>query len=116
MKHALALLACCAVSRTAFAQASPDLAPAPAAAPAASNDSIPSSVATAGEAKDVQREIPIVAYTYSAAGASAKTLGVQAYGLGLVARGQDGVLGGGGAVWGSPIDRLTIVVDGQRNL
>jgi hypothetical protein len=65
---------------------------------------------------ETRREPPIVAYTYAAHGAEAKTLGVHAYGLGMVAAGQDGALGGGGTIWGSPIDRLTLIVDGQRNL
>ncbi len=63
-----------------------------------------------------RRDPPIVAYAYSARGTEAKTLGVQAYGLGMLAAGQDGTVGGGGAIWGSPIDRLTLIVDGQRNL
>jgi hypothetical protein len=117
MKPSLALLACLACSSTAFAQASPDPAPAPASAQPAATGDIPGSAAeAASDAKDVRREVPIVAYTYSAAGVTAKTYGVQLYGLGLAASGQDTVVGGGGAVWGSPIDRLTIVVDGQRNL
>jgi hypothetical protein len=65
---------------------------------------------------EVRREAPIMAYTYAAHGTEAKTFGVHAYGLGLAAAGQDSVVGGGGAVWGSPIERLTLIVDGQRNL
>jgi hypothetical protein len=94
-------LACWLISAPAFAQ---------------SGDIAGGAAPQGPESKDVRREVPLVAYTYSAAGASAKTLGVQAYGLGLVAPGQDSVVGGGGSVWGSPIDRLTIIVDGQRNL
>jgi hypothetical protein len=101
MKRILALLSCLAFSGTAYAQ-SGDISGAAATPPP--------------DSKDVRREVPIVAYTYSAAGVSAKTYGIQAYGLGLAAPKQDAVLGGGGAIWGSPIDRLTIVVDGQRNL
>jgi len=71
---------------------------------------------SASERSAAPREIPIVAYTYSAYGTAAKTMGVQAYGLGLVASGQDRVLGGGGAVWGSPVDRLTLIADAQRSL
>ena len=66
--------------------------------------------------KDVRNDIPIVAYTYSASGAPAKALGVQGYGLGLVAARQDALLGGGGTIWGSPVDRLTLIGDGQRNM
>jgi hypothetical protein len=109
MRFHLALLGLLALPTTAFAQATT-----PAVNP--SDDSASTATAEATHDKDVRREVPIVAYTYTAAGASAKTIGVQAYGLGLAARGQDGVIGGGGAVWGSPVDRLTIVVDGQRNL
>src|SRR5215471_10610577 len=107
MKPSLALLACFAFSGTAFAQTSPEPTP---------TGDVAGAAAQPTAAKDVRREVPVVAYTYSAAGVSAKTYGVQAYGLGLAASGQDAVLGGGGAIWGSPIDRLTIVVDGQRNL
>src|SRR5215510_13859293 len=63
-----------------------------------------------------RRDPPVVAYAYAAHGAAAKTLGVHAYGLGIVAPGQGGTFGGGGAIWGSPIDRLTLIVDGKRNL
>jgi hypothetical protein len=105
MKYVLGLLACLALPASALAQTT-----------SASDDAGGTSATRAAEAKDVRREIPILAYTYAAHGVSAKTIGVQAYGLGLVARGQDGALGGGGAVWLSPIDRLTLVMDGQRNV
>jgi hypothetical protein len=104
MKSVFVPFACILLPATALAQT----APAP--------DETPSATASRAEAKDVRREIPILAYTYSAAGVSAHTIGAQAYGLGLAASGQDGVIGGGGSVWASPIDRLTIVVDGQRNV
>src|SRR5437764_8457929 len=110
MKHLAAFLACFALPASAIAQAPSD-------PPAnATNDTASSTASQEAEAKDVRREVPIVAYTYSASGASAKTIGAQAYGLALAAPKQDGVIGGGGAIWGSPFDRLTIVVDGQRNL
>jgi hypothetical protein len=70
----------------------------------------------ATEHREAPHETPIFAYTYSAQQVAAKSIGVQAYGLGLVAPGQDRVLGGGGAVWGSPFDRLTVIADGQRSL
>ena len=82
----------------------------------ASDDSAPGLGAAGSDRAGAGRESPIVAYAYSAFGTEAKTVGVQAYGLGLVAAGQDSVVGGGGAIWGSPIRRLTFVVDGQRNL
>jgi hypothetical protein len=72
-------------------------------APAASNEGAP------------RHDPPIIAYAYAAYGSEAKTIGVHAYGLGVFA-GQDSVLGGGGAVWGAPFDRVTFVVDGQRSL
>lgn len=65
---------------------------------------------------DVRSEVPNYAYAYTAYGATAKTIGVQAYGLGAAAAGQRGILGGGITVWGSPIDRLTLIGDGQRNV
>ena len=108
MRFRPALLGLLALPGAALAQATPPAS--------SSDDSATTGAMEAARDKDVRREVPIVAYTYTAAGASTKTMGVQAYGLGLAARGQDGVLGGGGAVWGSPIDRLTIILDGQRNL
>jgi hypothetical protein len=117
MKHGLLALASLMLPAAAFAQSAPDpsASPAPAAAATPAGEVGNTAPAQGLESKDVRNELPIVAYTYTAAGVSAKTIGVQAYGLGLVASGQDGVIGGGGAVWGSPIDRLTIVADGQRN-
>ena len=66
-------------------------------------------------ARDVKSEIPIVAYTYQAYGASAGGYGAQLTGLGLAATGQRAIGGGGATVWGAPIERLTIVADAQRN-
>jgi hypothetical protein len=109
MKFRFALLGLFALPTTALAQTSSPTA-------AATDDSNSATAVEAVHDKDVRREVPVVAYTYGAAGVSAKTIGVQAYGVGLAARGQNGILGGGGAFWGSPVDRLTIVVDGQRNL
>jgi hypothetical protein len=65
---------------------------------------------------DVRGEIPIVAYSYTAHGASAGSIGVAAYGLGLTAPGQRAIAGGGATVWGSPVDRLTLVGDGARDM
>jgi hypothetical protein len=67
-------------------------------------------------AKDVKNEVPILAYTYQAYGASKGTVGAQAYGLGLGASGQKGILGGGVTVWGAPMERLTLIGDAQRNV
>jgi hypothetical protein len=65
---------------------------------------------------DIRTATPILAYTYTAYGAAAKTVGAQGFAQGLFASGQSSTLGGGATVWGAPIDRLTIVVDAQRNL
>ncbi len=73
--------------------------------------------------RDVKTEIPILAYTYQATGASAGTLGAQAYGLGMAAAGgvggrgaQRGIVGGGLTLWGAPFDRLTLVGDAPRDV
>jgi hypothetical protein len=68
------------------------------------------------EGKDVRSEIPNLAYAYTAHGASFRTLGVQVYALGLAAKEQDDAIGGGGAIWLAPVERLTLVVDAQRNV
>jgi hypothetical protein len=67
--------------------------------------------------KDVKSEIPNLAFAYTAHGVSAGTVGVQAYGLGIATTrsGQRSFLGGGGAIWASPIDRLTLIADGSRD-
>ncbi len=87
------------------------------AAPSArATDSVaPNEAASAASTTDVKGEVPIVAYTYAAQGVSAGSVGAQAYGLGLAASGQRAVAGGGATVWGSPIDRLTLVGDGARD-
>jgi hypothetical protein len=66
-------------------------------------------------AKDAKQQVPIVAHTYSAFGSSAGTIGAAAFGDSVSSRGNATTLGGGLRVWGSPIDRLTILLDGQRN-
>lgn len=63
---------------------------------------------------DVRSAMPIVAYTYDANGAPAGTMGASAYGVGLAS--SKSTIGGGGSVWGSPVDRLTLVADGQRDV
>jgi hypothetical protein len=85
-----------------------------AAASTTATQSLPSPAA--GGADDVRSEIPSYAYAYTAYGAAQRTLGAQAYGLGLSASRQRGIVGGGLTLWGSPIDRLTILGDGQRDL
>lgn len=87
-------------------------------APALADEATPAddSRAPAVIAHDVRAEVPNLAYAYTAHGASAKSLGAMAYGLGVGAAGQKGILGGGLIVWGAPIARLTLVGDGQRNV
>jgi len=83
------------------------------AADAAAPDAVPPVI----EQRDVKTEIPNLVYAYQATGVTAKTMGVQAYGLGLVGggAGQKAVAGGGAAVWGSPVDRLTLIGDASRD-
>jgi hypothetical protein len=76
----------------------------------------------AARAPAVKTEIPILAFTYQAAGVSARSIGAQAYGSGTAAVGhvglggaKGGILGGGLTLWGSPIDRLTLIGDAARN-
>lgn len=77
------------------------------------NDSAPSGSAS----KEGKDEIPNLAFAYTAYGSSKGTIGAQAYGLGVGAGGggQRSFIGGGGSIWASPIDRLTIVADGSRD-
>src|SRR5690242_14958505 len=82
----------------------------------AAADKPPDAAAEKSDAHNVRADIPILAYTYTAYGAVAKTVGAQGYGAGLFASRQSAVLGGGATVWGSPVDRLTLVVDAQRNV
>jgi hypothetical protein len=82
----------------------------------AAADGAPSDMQETENARDVKSEIPILAYSYTAYGAPARTLGAQAYGLGLAASGQKAIVGGGGTVWGSPVDRLTLIGDGSRDI
>jgi hypothetical protein len=105
------------VAVLSFAWAAPVLADEPGTpdapeAPAAPEDAPASPVPT----KDVRSEVPNLAYAYTAHGATARSLGAMAYGLGVGAADQKGILGGGVTVWGSPIDRLTLVGDAQRNV
>ena len=59
---------------------------------------------------------PIAVYTYRAAGAAAHSLGASAYGVALSSSGQKTTAGGGLTVWGSPVDRLTLVLDAARDV
>ncbi|MET0591509.1 MAG: hypothetical protein ABW133_02345 [Polyangiaceae bacterium] len=96
-------------------QASPP-EPAPAPPPAASDDLSGKTPATTPIAVDARSDVPILAFAYSAYGVAANTWGAQAFGTGLAASGQDAVAGGGGAIWGSPLERLTLIVDARRSL
>ncbi len=88
----------------------------PAPQPSLAPESLSPDALRTNEVRDVRSEIPNYAYAYTAYGAAAKTLGVEAYGLGVAAAGQQGIVGGGLMVWGSPIDRLTLIGDGQRDV
>jgi hypothetical protein len=88
---------------------------APSGARAADDSAAPPNETARASSSDVRGQIPIVAYAYSAQGVPAGTVGAQAYGLGLEAKGQRAIAGGGGTVWGSPVDRLTLVGDGARD-
>ena len=66
--------------------------------------------------RDVKSEVPSLAYAYSAYGASARSLGAQVYGLAAGASSEKAQVGGGITIWGSPVDRLTLVGDGSRNV
>jgi hypothetical protein len=71
---------------------------------------------TAKEPRDAKCEAPIVAFAYDAKGAPEKTGGAYGYGLGLAASGQDTSVGGGVTVWGSPIDRITLIGDAPQDV
>jgi hypothetical protein len=90
--------------------------PASPAVQPADESQVTSSVESSKEAKDIRNEVPNFGYAYTAYGASRGAVGAQAYSLGLVAAGQDAMVGGGGAVWASPFKRLTLIVDAQRNV
>lgn len=67
-------------------------------------------------ARDAKTRVPIVAFTYGAQGVPAKTAGAQGYGTALAAADQGGTWGGGATVWGSPVDRLTLMADAPRDV
>lgn len=82
-------------------------------------------VAPPAEPHEIQQEIPLVAYTTSAFGAPRMTMGALGWGgvLGAPSASSPGTglvnpvsAGGGARVWGSPIDRLTIVLEVARPL
>ncbi|HEY8079914.1 MAG TPA: hypothetical protein VIF62_37540 [Labilithrix sp.] len=75
------------------------------------NDSTPSP-----RERDVRDAAPVVAYAYGVHGTTAGAMGAQIYGLGLAAPGQRAIGGGGGTVWGSPLERLVLAFDGARDV
>ena len=85
-------------------------------ASAAAAPAQPDSQTSTPEIRDAKGEAPIVAYTYTATGAPARTIGAQGYGMGLAGPGQKATAGGGILMYGSPIDRLTLVVDAPRDV
>jgi hypothetical protein len=65
--------------------------------------------------KTAATEVTRVAYTHTAFGASSGTIGGAAFGEATGAfKGTEAHLGGGVRVWGSPIDRITLLADGER--
>jgi hypothetical protein len=84
------------------------------------------SVARADSAGDTAIELPaqtpandaspIAVYTYRAGGAAAHTVGASAHGVALSSSGQKTTAGGGLTAWGSPVDRLTLVLDARRDV
>ncbi len=71
---------------------------------------------SAAPRRDVRAELPISAFAYGADGASKGAVGAQGFALGVVASGQKSTLGGGATVWGAPLERVTLVLDAQRNV
>lgn len=66
---------------------------------------------------DIRAEIPIINFTSSAFGATKRSLGGAAFGGvlgGGSGSGDSTQPGGGGRIWGSPVDRLTIVLEANR--
>jgi hypothetical protein len=64
--------------------------------------------------RDMRRDTPLVGFTDSAFGAPARSIGAAAFG-GLAGNTVDKTqVAGGGRIWGSPIDRLTIILEAQR--
>jgi hypothetical protein len=66
--------------------------------------------------KSAATEVTRVAYTHTAFGASALTIGGAGFGeaTGAYSGTERPHFGGGVRVWGSPVDRLTILADGER--
>ncbi len=84
--------------------------------PAAAHAADPNDSAPPPRERDVRDAPPLAAFAYGVHGTTAGSMGAQLYGLGLAAPGQRAVAGGGGTVWGSPIERLVLVGDGARDV
>lgn len=64
--------------------------------------------------KDASREVPRVAYTHTAFGSSTVSIGAAGMAESHGGASNRAFLGGGIRVWGSPVDRLTLLADGER--
>lgn len=71
---------------------------------------------TSAQSTDIRARVPLVAYAYTVPRVQPKAVGVSAFTTGVTAPGQDGVVGGGGSIWATPVDRLTLVLDARRSL
>ena len=71
--------------------------------------------ASPGATRTARDEAPTFAYAYRAAGGQRGGVGGAAYGLGL-GGGPRPIAGGGVSVWGSPLERLTLVGDARRDV
>lgn len=103
---ALVLASVCATS-PAFSE---DAAP-----PTLANTPNTDAVTAEKPSRDTRSDVPLVAFTHTAHGAPTRSFGAQGFGMGLVASGQKSV-GGGLRVWGSPVERLTLLAEGERDL
>ena len=83
----------------------------------AADDGTSAKVSASPLESDGKQQTPITAYTYSAFGSRVGNIGAAAFGESLSALGNGSrgtSVGGGLRVWGSPIDRLTLLLDGGR--
>src|SRR3954469_2141092 len=80
-------------------------------------DADASDAAPSAAGRSVVDDVPKVAYVYEALGGTAKSVGAAGFAVTRITPstpGSDPWLGGGGRVWGSPIERLTLMAEGQR--
>ena len=64
---------------------------------------------------DARNQVPILAYAYSAGGVDGPSFGAQGHGAMIAGEKQAASAGGGVTVFGSPIDRLTLIGDLPRD-